>query len=257
MINLGKLLEYEYAEVMGKVVVNKDPELQRRLKIEVPGFNDKEEPDNLEWVEMQTASLANTMDVPNVGDIVYLCATHGELRWRHIDFIEQECIRMLVGDDDYLKSLVVAYKNLEKFKGQGQLFIGWTETDGLRLIKDLSRIELRKDNSVHLWNGSKSIHINGDTISLGSENRSKEPAVMGDQNEIALSKLNDMVKAFASITNNMMQQLATAMRASPYTAHLAPAAISYGQTALSQIQAKHSEIASQIPKTKSTIVNLD
>lgn len=257
MINLSTLKEYQYAEVMGKVVDRDDVHMQSRLRIQIPGFNDKVTNDNLEWIEKMTSSIDNTLDVPILNDIVYVVVTNGEFRWRHMDFIERDCLDQFVGNDDYLKSVVLTYKNLSKFQSNGQLFVGWTDTAGFRIIKDDGKIEVRKDNSILLHDGKKCVHVNGENVSLGSENISKEPGVMGDQNEIALNILNDTVKTFANITNNFMSTLSTAAKQSPYTAHLAPIIQNYGNTALQQISNLHSNNANHFPKTKSTVVSLD
>jgi hypothetical protein len=257
MINLQNLLSYENAEVLAIVVDNNDPDKQGRLKIKINGFNDNVSIENLEWTEKFTSNLNNVHDLPAVDDIVYSIVTNGEFRWRHLDFIDKDCIDVLVGSDNYLKSLVVTYKNLAKFNSTGQLFVGWTDTDGFRIIKDDGIVQIRKDNSVVLYNGSKTIHIVGNTISLGSENSSAEPAVLGEQNLTALNMLNDSIKDLAHLTNNMMSNLSKVAKKSPYTAHLTPLITAFGAEFKSKALALHAANAKHFPKTQSTIVNLD
>jgi hypothetical protein len=257
MIDLSKLLKYEYAEVVGTVKNNEDEHKQSRIQIEIPGFNNNTEASALEWVEKHTASIDNTLDIPNVGDLVYVVATHGELRWRHMDFIEQDVINTFVNNDDYLKSLVLTYKNLDKFRSAGHLFIGWTDTDGFRIVKDQAIFQLRKDNSIVLFNGNQTIHVNENRISLGSENQSAEPGVMGDQNEIALNMLNDTIKSLAQLTDNMMTKLAAKASTSPYTAHLSPDIRQFGSNFKERALSAHADNSAHFPKTKSKIISVD
>lgn len=257
MINLQQLLKYEFAEVHGIVVDNNDPAKQGRLKVKINGFNDNVSVDNLEWIEKQTSNVNNVHDLPLVDEIIYVVVTNGEFRWRQLDFIDKECMRILIGDNDYLKSIVLAYKNLSKYDSTGQMFIGWNDSDGFRIIKDSGIIQIRKDNSIVLYNGNKTIHVIDGSISLGSETASAEPAVMGDQNFTALNMLNDSIKDLANLTNNMMSDLSKIAKKSPYTAHLTPLITAYGSKFKAKALELHAKNAEHFPKTKSKIVNLD
>lgn len=256
MIDLSKLLEHPHAEVMGTVKNNADPEKQSRLQIEVPGFNHNVPLDQQHWIEKSTAGINNTHDIPNIGDVVYIIATNGQLKWRYLDFFNREAMDQFIGDD-YLKSVVLTYKNLDQFNSKGHLFVGWADSTGYRIIKDQARFEMRKDNSILMHDGKKCVHINEERVSLGSENTSKEPAVMGDQNHTALNMLNDTIKALANLTQNMMNEQAAKALTSPYTAHLAPNFRAYGANFKARALEMCADNAAHFPKTLSEIVSLD
>lgn len=257
MIDLSKLLELPHAEVMGTVINNKDPEKQSRLQVKIPGFNDNVPDDQQYWIEKATAGINNTLDIPLIDDVVYIIATNGQLRWRYLDFFNKEAMDQFIGDDDYLKSVVLTYKNLDQFKSEGHLFVGWADSTGYRVIKDQARFEMRKDNSILMHDGKKCIHINEERISLGSENTSKEPAVMGDQNHTALKMLNNTIKSLANLTQNMFNQQAEKALTSPYTAHLAPNFRAYGANFKSRADQMCADNEAHFPKTLSEIVSLD
>ncbi|WIC41376.1 hypothetical protein MA9V1_112 [Chryseobacterium phage MA9V-1] len=257
MVDLENFLKLPHAEVMGTVKNNQDEHKQSRLQIEIPGFNHDVPNEHKEWIEKATASINNTLDIPAVGDVVYVVATNGQLRWRHLDFFDKDAMNQFVGDDDYLKSVVLTYKNLQKFSSSGHLFVGWADSTGYRVIKDQAHFELRKDNSVLLYNGRQSVHVNNDNISLGSENISAEPGVLGDQNHLSLDMLNDTVKALANLVENHMNQVAIKCKTSPYTGHLAPDFRQFGANFKSRAYDLCGKNASQFPKTLSKIVSLD
>lgn len=257
MIDLTKLLETQHAEVIGVVKDNKDEEKQSRLRIQISGFNHSIPTDQLEWIEKSTASINNTLDVPAIDEVVYVVATNGQLRWRHMDFFDKEAMDQFVGDDNYLKSLVIAYKNLNKFESNGHFFIGWADSTGFSIVKDDGRIEIRKDNSVLLYNGKQSVHVNEDRISLGSENESLEPAVMGDQNKLSLEMLNDEIKALGNLTKQHMTLLGIACESSNFTKHLKPFVDNFGNNFKSRADEMFNQNNNQFPKTLSKIVSLD
>lgn len=97
--------------------------------------------------------------------------------------------------------------------GTGYAQILFNTDDGLILQNDSSSITIKPDGTINLTTGDphKTLEINSDGISLGSEGTSAEPAVLGDKTEDALNKLWDCINAVVMALNSADPYAAPAM----------------------------------------------
>jgi uncharacterized protein involved in type VI secretion and phage assembly len=146
--------------------------------------------------------------------------------------------------------------------GEG-IKVFFTEEKGLvfdyATTEGSSIINIRPDNTIYIEHaGGKIIHIQSDKISIGKENESDEPAVLGEKNVDALTALADQIKALSqSIQTFAIQQAAVASS----TFLLSPLA-----AALTQLGTDQAPIISQIeapiksttiPQTRSSTISID
>lgn len=116
--------------------------------------------------------------------------------------------------------------------GSGYAQILFDTDEGLIMQNDDSLIDIKKDGTILIQkNGShRTIEINSDGISLGSEGGSAEPALLGDKTEDALNKIWDCI-------NTVVMSLQSSC---PYAA-----------PAMAQVQAQ-----AVLPKAKSAIMKI-
>lgn len=97
--------------------------------------------------------------------------------------------------------------------GGGYAQILFDTEEGLIVQNDESSIDIKKNGDITISkSGShRTIEINSDGISLGSEGRSAEPALLGDKTEDALKKLWDCVNAIVTSLQSSCPYAAPAM----------------------------------------------
>lgn len=248
----------------GKVIENKDPKGIGRVKVRINGIYDDIEDDIIPFALPKNISF-NRLDPPPIGSEVQIEFIEGEIMcpmW--FVFNGKKSTDMGIDDDEYTKSSVLLYKDLSEYSNEGIVKILFTEKEGLVLEykKDdnISQINLRKDNSLFFKNSNfgKVIHISNESISLGSENKSKEPSVLGDTNNEALDYTNDTIKELSEIIESKTNSLFKVCMASSILRPLAPSF----KTLETELKTKISSIAFKrnknfYPKTKSKIVSLD
>ena len=238
------------------MLVNDDPLKQGRLKLYIPGFNDGISADKIPWAEQRQPTLPNQFVLPLIDAPISVLILHDNtIQWQHLDFKHKTLTALL--DDEYLFAHVLLYRNLAEIGDTGDLAIYYTPAQGLKLIKDKAFINFQKDSNILISNAKKTIHIKDGTISLGTENKSKESATLGEQNIDALTKLNNAIDNLYAKLSTYLNTLHAVAAANPYTLPLA-APIT---TAIATLQAQNNidslKISTQIPKTASSIVNLD
>lgn len=248
----------------GKVIDNDDPKGIGRIKVRVNGFYDDIQDDIIPYAIPKNVSF-NRLDPPPIGSEVQIEFIEGEIMcpvW--YVFNGKKAEDMGIKQDQYTKSAVLLYKNLEDYENSGIVKVLFTEKDGLVLEyeKDdnISQINLRKDNTVYFKNSNfdKVVHISNESISLGTEDRSAEPAVLGDKNNEALDHTNDTIKEFATILESNLKTLFTVCNASAILRPLVPS-IKLMETQLKAqiITAAFERNEKFYPTTKSEIVSLD
>lgn len=115
--------------------------------------------------------------------------------------------------------------------------IYFSDGSGWVISKGESKINIKTDGSILLTNGmpNRSIHITGESISIGSENKSASPAAKGDKTEEAIMAICSLLSSVAikALTN-------------PYTAIIG-----------SEIMAKLPNATGKIPEISSNNVTID
>jgi hypothetical protein len=257
---------------LGEIVDINDPLKQGRARIRVFGFYDDLEIDDIPWAEQisglsfSSARGNGNISIPRVGATVNV-QFDGSNYYKCFYEFEKESAPALLAEiaNSYEGAQSIWYDvEAQNSNGNTGLKLFFTQGDnGKGLVLDFggSQINFRMDSSTFITSnsgvpGANSIHIKDGKLSLGVENKSKQPAVLGDHNESALNSLlnriNDVMIALQ--TYSVAQTAITS--AIPIFAPLAPAL-----TALTaQIVAAQVQLLTVtkiiIPATKSTTVSV-
>ena len=241
---------------LGQVVDNIDPTKHGRIKAVIKGLNDGIETKHLEWIDQGSVRLQNQHSLPALDEWVEINFAENNTTWSHIDLKTKELFTTL--GDDYLKSIVVVHRNLKQLGSeQGEFGILWTETDGFKIIKNKSFVNIDAKGNIAFDNSKKQISIVDDVINLGTATGSAEPGVLGDQNKSSLDQLNSTDKELFEQLNQGLNTLATTASANPYTAALGPVITSIVTSMTTIITKNYQANTKQIAKTLSKIVKLD
>jgi hypothetical protein len=257
---------------LGEIVDIKDPLKQGRARVRVFGFFEDLEIEDIPWAEQisglsfSSARGSGNITIPRLGAVVN-AQFDGANYYKVFYEFEKETSPELLAEiaDSYEGAQSLIYDTEAKnSNGDIGLKLFFTQGDkGKGLVLDFggSQINFRMDSSTFITSnsgvpGANSIHIKDGKLSLGVENKSKQPAVLGDHNESALNSLlnriNDVMIALQ--TYSVAQTAITS--AIPIFAPLAPAL-----TALTaQIVAAQVQLLTVtkiiIPATKSTTVSV-
>ena len=245
-------------KLLGKVVDNNDTEKLWRIKVEVPGYSQGIEIENLEWYEQKSTTIIAQSQLPNIDEWVELDMYNKPYpTWSHLDMKDRALVELL--GDDYIASIVFCHRNLEKQGSEGLLHVTWTKTNGYVIKLNDAQIQLsQEDGSILLDNNERRVHLQGDHLSLGSVDKSAEPSVMGDQNFEALNQLNDNWKSSLETVSASMKTLGSTAAANPYTVALAPLFTKLAsELDTLHIVKEHTTTKNHIPKTKSKLTSLD
>jgi hypothetical protein len=245
----------------GLVVDVNDPLKSGRIRVAVKSLFDLLDVEQIPWSEAKYYN-PRTFDLPKLNQIVSVEFKHDDIH-QPVWFERKGVNNFELSDDDYASSTVVINKNLADYELDGELIIDHTPTAGLRIslkrADSTSIINIRSDNSVFIQNGKTEhvVHLSDTSISLGSEDASAEPAVLGNKNEEALNKLNDFVSELIDKLSAGLDKLSMVASASPYTMTLATP-ISALKSQIIETQSNwYAANAEFFPTTKSEIVTLD
>ncbi len=139
-------------------------------------------------------------------------------------------LQELLGDDN-----IEVIMSRDTDDGLYQIF--FSDGTGIKLLKDESYICIKNDDTIVLStpDSNRTISIGGDSISLGTEGGSAEPALLGNQTKQALTQIY-----------NLFMSTATAAASSPFTAPISTA-----------LNASLPQLKSQIERILSENVTLD
>lgn len=175
-----------YACYRGFVADNADPEFSGRLKLKVPQVYGDQVFDY--WAGSKGMFAGNRIGlfaIPNIGDGVWVSFENGDPYfpiWEYGWFADKEVPEAAKVDGDNPKNMI------------------WQSTSGNRIELDdhneLVRITDKHGNIVEL--NKNGVSIVTDKISLGTLNKSSEPAVLGDK---LVSLLNDFITDFGNVGN--------------------------------------------------------
>jgi len=257
---------------LGEIVDINDPLKQGRARVRVFGFFEDLEIEDIPWAEQSyglsfsSARGSGNITIPRLGSIVNVYFD-GSNYYKIFYGSEMETSPELLAEiaDSYEGAQSLIYdteaKNSNGDIGLKLFFTQGGKGKGLVLDFGGSQINFRMDSSTFITSnsgvpGANSIHIKDGKLSLGVENESKQPAVLGDHNESALNSLlnriNDIMIALQ--TYSVAQTAITS--AIPIFAPLAPAyAALTAQIVAAQVQLL-TITQTIIPATKSSTVSV-
>jgi hypothetical protein len=257
---------------LGEIVDIKDPLKQGRARVRVFGFFEDLEIEDIPWAEQisglsfSSARGSGNITIPRLGAVVN-AQFDGANYYKVFYEFEKETSPELLAEiaDSYEGAQSLIYdteaKNSNGDIGLKLFFTQGEKGKGLVLDFGGSQINFRMDSSTFITSnsgvpGANSIHIKDGKLSLGVENESKQPAVLGDHNESALNSLlnriNDIMIALQ--TYSVAQTAITS--AIPIFAPLAPAYVALtAQIVAAQVQLL-TITQTIIPATKSSTVSV-
>lgn len=255
--------------VIGEVVNVEDDTYQCRIKCQIDGVTrsldtgKQIEDDDLPWCYASPVMM-NMFDAPIVGDYVELDMSKGiyDMRWNHLDS-RSDVARALLGDENE-KVKVLVYDQTKRYdesvEDDNHFGIFWSPEKGWTILYNHSTIEIRKDQSIILNTDAEEsgkIHVlkNG-TISIGSENKSKEPVVMGDQNQKEFELVHKSISDFAAKLDSLMKELANGCT-NPYTLPLKPIFMKHTQSVKKIVDDDIKEADKHLPALLSAIATVD
>jgi hypothetical protein len=257
---------------LGEIVDINDPLKQGRARVRVFGFFDELEIEDIPWAEQISglsfsSSLGSgNISIPRLGAVVNT-QFDGVNYYKIFYEFEKETAPALLDEisNSYEGAQSLIYDtDAVNSNGDTGLKLFFTRGEnGKGFVSDFggSMLNIRMDSSVYLNSNSKVpganvIHIKDGKISLGLENESKQPAVLGDHNESALnsllSRLNEVMIALQ--TYSIAQTAVTS--AIPIFSPLIPA-LTVLNTQIAAAQSQLTSItAPMIETTKSKTVSI-
>lgn len=208
---------------LGEVLSISDPDKLGKIKVNVFGIYDNLKEENIPWATCRnniisgSSSGAGSLSLPKVGSLVEVEFDNGNKytpKWYTQHRISNELLEKLKKDDYYENAQILCYDTelniyIYYIKNSNQGFVIRTLTDSENsnqiLItedskiclktKDNVEVKLTKDNIFCKYNDSNIFEINKDGLSLGSANKSAEPAVKGDKAvELNNAEIDEMIK---------------------------------------------------------------
>ncbi len=247
-------------QFLGEVLDISDPKKLGRIKVRVRGWYDELDEDLIPWA-LPSYITRNRHDLPCVGSEVVVEFLKGSI-YHPVWFTGGHYKNELdISDDDYESGVIILHKDLSKFDSEGTVTVRYFESDGLVLEvkKDskVSRILFGTDNTVKMEADGRFIHLLKDMVSLGKENKSAEPAVLGTKNADLHDAMADLIQTVVSEITKFATQLAASASPSPYTAALAPTIASFIVSLQAAFAPNYGKIKTDVPSTKSEKTSLD
>lgn len=255
--------------VIGEVVNVEDDTYQCRIKCQIDGVTrsldtgKQIEDDDLPWCYASPVMM-NMFDAPIVGDYVELDMSKGiyDMRWNHLDS-RSDVARALLGDENE-KVKVLVYDQTKRYDesadSKSTFGIFWSPKKGWTILYNHSTIEIRKDQSIILNTDAEEsgkIHVlkNG-TISIGSENKSKEPVVMGDQNQKEFELVHTTIINFAKNMSKFIGMLEKSTN-NPYIMPYKPIFAQFDQLVKDIVDQDIEKADKHLPALLSAIATVD
>ena len=179
------------------------------IKVSSPGMFCEEDKDYLPPIYPFFIGNRCKFSMVDIDDEVWLLSFLDnplQLYYFRKDSLKEEFEDIITDDTKDLE--VLASRN----SGEGKARIYFQEKDGWIIQNQDSIIQILNDQILlKTPNDHRTIDINSNGISIGSEGKSAEPAVLGNKLEQTLNSLN-----------NLLDALNNACQISPYTMHLKP-----------------------------------
>jgi len=247
-------------EFLGEVIDITDPKKIGRIKVRVRGWYDELDEDLIPWA-LPSYVTRNRHDLPSVGSEV-VCTFIKNSIYHPVWYAGGHYINeAAIPDGDYESAAVLLYKNLEDFGSDGFITVRYLESDGfvveLEKGSKTAKFMIGVDNTIRLEADGRVVHILKDMVSLGTENKSAEPATLGTKNADVHDAIADLIQTVVNELTSFATKLAASASPSPYTAALAPTILAFIPSLTAAFTAAYTQIKSDIPQTKSTKTSLD
>lgn len=244
-------------QTYGIVADYNDPEKKSRCRVRVITRTDDESKiptEDLPWYTMFGHTKLHSL--PEIGELVKVHLYDDDIHVGEYERIHKQ--RAQIPEGDYLSARVLLDEDLSKFEDEGKVEIFYSKSKGIELHLSGSTINIRRDGTVSLFNtnSGKYVHISDESISLGSDTKSAEPATLGQTNVDMLNQLNDTIKQLRDDLSEHMSQMRTLALGNPRTAHLAKGFVKT-KTQIAKLTATFSKNSKDFEKTKSKVVSLD
>lgn len=248
---------------LGPVVDINDPRKEGRIKVRVFGKFDELEVEDIPWCEPSfihtggSSSGGGNFSLPKIGTLVQVTFDNGNIyqpMWTYQTKLSEELKEALSSDDDYQNSHSLIYDTQTE---PGPLKIWYTPTNGVKIEMATSVINIKNDLSIIMNSDEgKTVHIQKGSISIGKENESDEPAVLGLKNEDVLNRILDKIDKILTIIIKFATTESTAASGAYIFAPLVPALTTLLQDVTSE-KATLNKIKVKVPETKSKTVSID
>ncbi len=188
-------------EWLGQVVDNNDPDFGGKIRVKVFGKFDNLADDEIPWALPCNITTGGSKtgggdyDVPKKGSLVYVIFENGDLyhpKWKYQQKISEELKKEI--KEDYQNAHSLIYDT----EIEGTLKLYFVSKKGLMIEYNDSVFNIRPDKTIFIKSGTdgKIIHVTKDGISLGKEDKSKEPVTMADT---AADLLNEFISDLGKI----------------------------------------------------------
>lgn len=244
-------------QTYGYVVDISDPKELSRVRVRVYTRTDDDSKISttlLPWYTMYGNTKLHSL--PALNEIVKIYLYDDDIHVGEYERIKKG--QMNISAEDYKAARVLLLENLDDFEDSGRIEIAYRKSIGLELQLRESKITIRPDGSVSLYNKKydKYIHLSNTSISLGTQEKSAEPGTLGQTNVDMLNQLNDTIHQLRDDLSNFAINQAKLAMTNPQTAHLAK-----GYTAvknqITKLTATFDKNKQDFEKTKSKVVTLD
>lgn len=244
-------------QTFGYVVDIDDPKQKSRVRVRVYTRTDDESKIStalLPWYTLYGNTKLHSL--PAINEIVKVYLLDDDIHVGDYERIKQGHIS--ISAEDYKSARVLLMENLDDFSDSGNIEISYRKSIGLELSLRDSKITIRKDGSVSLYNKQydKYVHISNESISLGTQEKSAEPGTLGQTNVDMLNQINDTIKQFRDDMTGFLNQETKLALSSPYTAHMAKG-FTAARVKIEKLTATFEKNSKDFEKTKSKIVTLD
>ena len=187
------------------------------------------------------------------------------MRWNHLDS-RSDVARALLGDENE-KVKVLVYDQTKRYdesaEDDNHFGIFWSPEKGWTILYNHSTIEIRKDKSIYLHCNSETerfgtVHLTKDgKISLGSEDKSAQPAVLGNSNQEELELIHKTLDNLVNNMDTLMQELSTTSSSNPYTSPLSPVFKKHTASVKQPFTQDLQKCVDKLPALLSAIVTVD
>jgi len=171
---------------IGPVISVDDEELQGRIKVRVFGKYDELDEELIPWCLPSnnfsggSSTGGGMFSLPKVGSLVNVIFDNGDINcpiWTYNEKMSTELQEEIANSYATAHSLIY---DTEVESGPVKVF--FTEEKGMVIEYNASQVVIRPDQTVVIRFGEsgKVLHVQEETISLGTEGASAQPAVLGD-----------------------------------------------------------------------------
>lgn len=264
----------------GEVVDNKDPQFLGRLKVRIFTKYDNVSDDMLPWAKNMNITVSSNItgggnySIPKIGSIV-ICKLqdNNHPQWYSQHELSESLIQKLKDNNLYDNGQILLWDDVN------DIYIYHIDTFGLCIRtksddSDSNQIHITNDNVIQInniygvetlytenelrltHNNNSIIELNNNGISLGSKNKSSQPAVLGNDNADVLNSILNHINTLLTLITVYTKAQVAVGGAIPFLAPLIPALEALSSSVIS-LQTQVNSTKTKVPLTKSNKVTLD